>query len=56
MSNIIDAAFSRFVSAAIATVMTGILAWMVVDSTSNGPQNDSLVLHGDAWSQIHVEA
>jgi hypothetical protein len=55
MSNIIDAAFSRFVSAAIATVMTGVLAWMVVDSTSNGPQDD-VVLHGDAWSQIHVEA
>ncbi len=56
MSNIISSAFSRFVSAAVATVMTGALAWMVVDSTSNGPQDNILVLHADVWSQIHVEA
>jgi hypothetical protein len=56
MSNIIGSAFSKFVCAAVATVMTGALAWMVVDSTSNGPQDDIVVLHADVWSQIHVEA
>jgi len=56
MSNIIDSALSKFASAAIATVMTGVLAWMVSDSTSNGPHDDVLILHADVWSQIHVEA
>jgi hypothetical protein len=56
MSNIINAALSRFVCAAVATVMTGVLPWMVIDSTSNGPQDDIVVLHADVWSQIHVEA
>jgi hypothetical protein len=56
MNNIINAALSRFVSAAVATVMTGVLAWAVIDSTTTGPQDDVLVLHADAWSQVHVEA
>ena len=33
-----------------------VLAWMVVDSTSNGPNDDIVILHADVWSQIHVEA
>jgi hypothetical protein len=56
MNNIINAALSRFVSAAVATVMTGVLAWAVIDSTTTGPQDNVLVLHADAWSQVHVEA
>ena len=56
MSNIISAALSRFVCAAVATAMTGVLAWMVVDSTTNGPKDDIVALHADVWSQIHVEA
>ena len=56
MNNIINSAMSRFVSAAVATVMTGVLAWMVSDSTTNGPQEEVVILHADVWSQIHVEA
>jgi hypothetical protein len=56
MSSIIGSALSRFVCAAVATVMTGVLAWMVSDSTTNGPQDDIVILHGDVWSQIHIEA
>lgn len=56
MSNIIGSALNRFVCAAVATAMTGVLAWMVIDSTSNGPHDDIVTLHADAWSQIHVEA
>lgn len=56
MSNIISSAISRFVCASVATVMTGILAWMVSDSTTNGPNDDVVVLHADVWNQIHVEA
>ena len=56
MSNIINSAISRFVCASVATVMTGVLAWMVSDSTTNGPNDDIVILHADAWSQIHVEA
>ena len=56
MSNIIGSALSRFVCAAVATLMTGVLTWMVSDSTTNGPQDDVVILHGDVWSQIHVEA
>jgi hypothetical protein len=56
MSNIIGSALSKFVCASVATVMTGVLAWMVSDSTTNGPQDDVVILHSDVWSQIHVEA
>ena len=56
MSNILGSALSRFVCAAVATVMTSGLAWMVSDSTTNGPTDDIVVLHGAVWSQIHVEA
>jgi hypothetical protein len=56
MSNTIGSALNKFVCAAVATVMTGVLAWMVSDSTTNGPQDDTVVLHADVWSQIHVEA
>lgn len=56
MNNIISSALSRFFSAAIATAMTGVLAWAVIDSTSNGPRDDAVAFHGDVWSQIHVEA
>jgi hypothetical protein len=56
MSNIIGPALSKFVCATVATVMTGVLAWMVSDSTTTGPQDDVVILHADAWSQIHVEA
>jgi hypothetical protein len=56
MSNILGSAFSKFVCAAVATVMTGVLAWMVSDSTTDGPCDNIVVLHADVWSQIHVEA
>ena len=56
MSNIIGSALSKFVCASVATVMTGVLAWMVSDSTTNGPQEEVVILHADVWSQIHVEA
>jgi hypothetical protein len=56
MNNILSSALSKFVCAAVATVMTSGLAWMVVDSTSNGPNDDIVILHADVWSQIHVEA
>jgi hypothetical protein len=56
MSNTFGSALNRFVCAAVATVMTGVLTWMVSDSTTNGPQDDTVVLHADVWSQIHVEA
>jgi hypothetical protein len=36
MSNVLNIFVQRFVAATVAVAMTGLLAWSVIDSTSNG--------------------
>ncbi len=37
MRNAINSFLQKFVAAAVAVAMTGLLAWSVIDSTTNGP-------------------
>jgi hypothetical protein len=39
MSNTINVFVQRFVASVVAVAMTGLLAWSVVDSTTNGPSD-----------------
>jgi hypothetical protein len=39
MSNVINVFMQRFVASVVAVAMTGLLAWSVVDSTTNGPSD-----------------
>jgi hypothetical protein len=39
MSNVINVFVLRFVASVVAVAMTGLLAWSVVDSTTNGPSD-----------------
>jgi hypothetical protein len=41
MSNVINVFVQRFVASVVAVAMTGLLAWSVIDSTSNGPNDQS---------------
>jgi hypothetical protein len=43
MSNVINVFVQRFVASVVAVAMTGLLAWSVIDSTSNGPNDQSSV-------------
>jgi hypothetical protein len=43
----INSILRSIVCASIATALSGVLAWMVIDSTTNGP-------HYDASVQIHA--
>jgi hypothetical protein len=39
MSNVINVFVQRFVASVVAVAMTGLLAWSVIDSTTNGPSD-----------------
>jgi hypothetical protein len=39
MSNVINAFLKKFVASMVAVAMTALLAWSVIDSTSNGPSD-----------------
>jgi hypothetical protein len=39
MSSVINVFVQRFVASVVAVAMTGLLAWSVVDSTTNGPSD-----------------
>lgn len=46
MSNVINSFAQKFVAAAVAVAMTGLLAWSVIDSTSTGPSDQIAVRAG----------
>jgi hypothetical protein len=39
MSNVINVFVQRLVASVVAAAMTGLLAWSVIDSTTNGPSD-----------------
>jgi hypothetical protein len=46
MSNLVNSYLQKFVAAAVAVAMTGLLAWSVIDSTTTGPSDQIAVRAG----------